>query len=673
MDKAKVIAVGSRRARLWRGLPGLALVLGLALTGLAYNLRVAVQDERVRSYFDFRVREVLHRIGERMGTYQQVLRGAAGLFEATGRVSREQFRTYAERLQLAEHYPGIQGIGYAVSVLPQERAAHLAAIRQEGFPAYTVYPDGERERYAAIVYIEPFAGRNLRAFGYDMYSEATRRKALQLAMDSGQMTLTGKVRLLQETGTQEQAGFLVYQPVYRTDRPNTTAEQRRANIIGWVYEPFRMDDFMYGLFGEYENDLNIEIYGGDTPDRQALMHSDEAKPQSRLSNLSAYESVQKLDMMGHRWTVRINATPSMLGRVDNLTPGMIGAGGTLLSLLLSALFWLLVTSRERALQTAMHMNEELLHERARLNAIIDGTRVGTWEWNVQTGATAFNSEWARIIGYSLEELGPITIDTWLKFAHPDDLQHSEEKLQQHFSGASPHYECEARMKHKLGHWVWVLDRGKVASWTADGKPLMMYGTHQDITQRKQQEESFRHDAQHDALTDLPNRVLLGDRLGRALLAAQRNKEWLALLYMDLDGFKAVNDAYGHEAGDLVLCTTARRIQGCIRVSDTLARVGGDEFVALLPDIGDETNVLALATKILDETSRPVALNPQTSVQISMSIGIALYPRHGVDAHTLLEHADAAMYRAKKGGKNAALVFDEKWPEPVARTVPSALN
>lgn len=673
MDNVDTIRASSRWARLWRSLPVVTLVLGLLLTAFAYNLRVSVLDDRAHSYFDFRVREVLHRISERMSTYQQVLRGASGLFEATGQVHREQFRTYAERLQLAEHYPGIQGIGYAVSVSTQQRAAHVAAIREEGFPAYTVYPDGEREQYAAIVYIEPFTGRNLRAFGYDMYSEAVRRKALQQAVDTGHMTMTGKVRLLQESGMQEQAGFLVYQPVYRSDRPNTSVGQRRANILGWAYEPFRMEDFLHGLFGEYENDLKIEIYDGDTLDPKALMHGDDALPQSASSPVATYETVHKLEMMGHAWTVRIRATPSMLGRVENVTPAMIGATGILLSLLLCTLFWSLVTSRDRAVQTAMHMNEALLHERARLNAIIDGTRVGTWEWNVQTGATAFNSEWARTIGYTLEELAPVSIETWTKLAHPDDLRQSDERLRQHFSGASPHYECEVRMKHKLGHWVWVLDRGKVASWTADGRPLMMYGTHQDITQRKLLEESFRHGAQHDALTGLPNRVLLGDRLDRALLAAQRGQGPLALLYMDLDGFKTINDDYGHEAGDLVLCTIARRIQGCIRVSDTLARVGGDEFVALLADIGDGQNALALAHKILTETLQPVALNEQIRVGLSMSIGIAIYPGHGVDAHTLLEHADVAMYRAKKGGKNAALVFDEEWPEPAPRTMPGALS
>ncbi|AHF02347.1 hypothetical protein THIAE_08045 [Thiomicrospira aerophila AL3] len=133
----------------------------------------------------------------------------------------------------------------------------------------------------------------------------------------------------------------------------------------------------------------------------------------------------------------------------------------------------------------MHAEQALKLQKNRLENIIWGTDVGTWEWNVQTGQTIFNEQWAAIIGYQLDELEPTTIETWLHFAHQDDLIESQNSLQAHFEGITKHYEVEARMRHKEGHWVWVLDRGKVVSWTADGKPEWMAGTHQDITQQKQ--------------------------------------------------------------------------------------------------------------------------------------------------------------------------------------------
>jgi PAS domain S-box-containing protein len=135
--------------------------------------------------------------------------------------------------------------------------------------------------------------------------------------------------------------------------------------------------------------------------------------------------------------------------------------------------------------------EALREERRRLAGIIEGTNVGTWEWNVQTGATVFNDRWAEIVGYTMEELEPVSIRTWQALAHPENLRASGELLERHFRGELDYYACETRMKHKDGHWVWVLDRGKVATWTDDGKPLLMLGTHQDITVRKQAEEELR--------------------------------------------------------------------------------------------------------------------------------------------------------------------------------------
>lgn len=139
---------------------------------------------------------------------------------------------------------------------------------------------------------------------------------------------------------------------------------------------------------------------------------------------------------------------------------------------------------------AKNAEKALKDERTRLQHVIEGTHIGTWEWNVQTGETTFNERWAEIVGYSLTELEPTTIDTWMRFAHPEDLVHSEQLLKEHFDGTRDYYDCECRMKHRNGTWVWVHDRGKIVSWTDDGKPLLMYGTHADITKRKSTESQL---------------------------------------------------------------------------------------------------------------------------------------------------------------------------------------
>ena len=147
-------------------------------------------------------------------------------------------------------------------------------------------------------------------------------------------------------------------------------------------------------------------------------------------------------------------------------------------------------SYERDVNERMKVEKELLIEQQRLTNILEGTNVGTWEWNVQTGETVFNDRWADMIGCTLNEISPVSIETWMKFTHPDDLENCHKILEKHFKGELSYYEIESRMRHKNGSWIWILDRGKVFSWTNDGKPLMMMGTHQDITERKQAEEAL---------------------------------------------------------------------------------------------------------------------------------------------------------------------------------------
>jgi len=148
--------------------------------------------------------------------------------------------------------------------------------------------------------------------------------------------------------------------------------------------------------------------------------------------------------------------------------------------------------------------EILAYEKRRLSDILKGTNIGTWEWNIQTGETIYNKRWAEIIGYTLDEISPISIETWAKFAHPDDLKISNELLEKHFKGELEYYECEGRMKHKNGHWIWVLDKGSVHSWDKDGNPLLMSGTHQDITEQKKIEGELKKSEERyqDLLTNL---------------------------------------------------------------------------------------------------------------------------------------------------------------------------
>ena len=188
-----------------------------------------------------------------------------------------------------------------------------------------------------------------------------------------------------------------------------------------------------------------------------------------------------------------------------------------------------VIELNKTMAARLRDEESIRQERERLAGIIRGTNVGTWEWNVQTGETVFNERWAEIIGHTLDELSPVSIETWMKLVHPDDLKISEERLQKHFSGELNYYECETRMRHKSGAWVWVLDRGRVTIWTDDGKPLMMMGIHQDITQHKRAEEALQASERfrRDTLDSLPSSIAVLDENG-IILAVNRSWEQFAI-------------------------------------------------------------------------------------------------------------------------------------------------
>ena len=190
----------------------------------------------------------------------------------------------------------------------------------------------------------------------------------------------------------------------------------------------------------------------------------------------------------------------------------------------------------------------------------------------------------------------------------------------------------------------------------DGKVSKVIVVSRDITERKKFEQQLLHTTHHDVLTGLPNRILLNDRLKLAIATAQRNKgQKLALMFIDLDNFKQINDTLGHIIGDQLLAESASRIHGCLRASDTVARIGGDEFVVLLPSVKTPAEAKGVAENIRNAICQPVKLNGH-SVSVSTSIGIALYPENGKDEDALLRNADAAMYLAKQSGRNTVMCF-----------------
>lgn len=421
--------------------------------------------------------------------------------------------------------------------------------------------------------------------------------------------------------------------------------------------------------------------------------------------------------------------------------------------------------------------QRLLSREQQLARVIEGSDQGYWDWNVQTDDFQVSHRWKAMLGYTADS-GPVSRQQWLSHIHPEDLPQVESSMQRHLDGLSPTYEMEMRCHSLSGGWRWVLSRGRVVERDAEGRPLMMSGTHTDITEHKihaqaQKEAAVvfdssyegimvvspagritkvnsaftritgyaeheaigsspallssgqhgpafyqdmwamvrQHDfwrgeiwnrrkngelyaellsisvvrdqagqiqhyigifsditqlkaheaeldriANFDPLTGVPNRRLLSDRMEQALTRSRRTGQCCAVCFLDLDGFKTVNDLHGHEAGDQLLIAVTERLKSVLRAGDTLARLGGDEFVLLLCDLTDNEECMPILDRILAGVAEEVAL-ASAIIRTSASVGVTLFPQDDADADTLLRHADQAMYQAKEAGKNRYQLFD----------------
>jgi diguanylate cyclase (GGDEF)-like protein/PAS domain S-box-containing protein len=295
---------------------------------------------------------------------------------------------------------------------------------------------------------------------------------------------------------------------------------------------------------------------------------------------------------------------------------------------------------------------------------LEGAGEGVWDWNMLTGAALFSRRWKEMLGYSNEEIGD-RADEWSSRVHPEDLPGVMATIQDHLDGRTPSATAEFRMRCRDGSWRWTLGRGMLVSRDDAGRPMRLVGTNADITERKLMEEQLHVLAFYDNLTRLPNRRLLGNRLSQLQAASRRTGCYGALMFLDLDHFKLLNDSHGHTVGDRLLTEAAERLKGCIRAADTAARFGGDEFVLLLGGLAaDRQQAEALAEVIAAKAQARLAEPYQLAVsradgssatithRCTVSIGVALFSGLEAREDDLLRLADRAMYQAKQSGRGA---------------------
>lgn len=327
------------------------LIIALAFTILAtISVKNEVKNEAYRE-LEFISNDLSIKISARLRSHAQLLRSGAAYITASDTVTREEWRKFNEHSRISKNLPGIQGIGYSLIISKEHLPRHIQAIKNSGFPDYVVYPQGERELYSTIVYLEPFTGRNLNAFGYDMFSDPVRRKAMEIARDSDIAMLSGKVILVQETIKNIQAGTLMYVPVYRSGMPLNTVEERRAAIKGWVYSPYRMNDLMTQILGNWDvranKPISLKIYDEDNISEEGLLFdSQHFKFKENLNSANLNFRIP-IDFNGKLWTLVFTQSDANINFFSGKVFIVMGSG-IIISFLIFAISLGLIHARYRA-------------------------------------------------------------------------------------------------------------------------------------------------------------------------------------------------------------------------------------------------------------------------------------------------------------------------------------
>lgn len=616
----------------------------------------------------------------RLEENERLLRGAAALMAADPGTTRAQWRGYVYTAQFDELPPGTLSIGYARLVVPADVPALVESMRADDLGEFDIHPAGERPLYAPIVYVEPFAGRNARAVGYDMLSEASRRAAMETARDTGHATLTHGLELVREVEAQNhQRGAIIYVPVFPAGMPAATRDERRAAVSGYVYATLRLGDLIRGVSAPAAGELVLSLYEGVSKADGALLSGDgtdgERRDDGRRPML---EAERQLQFGGATWTLHAATRPAF----EATHRDHAGARALLLGSLATALMaWLagwLARQRREARATAERARQSGREEAERLRAALaqaeqDAAAAATRYVRLLDHAafcvvtfdeagmiTGINRAGLRMLWYSESEL--VGRMPYASLYEPDELAARARDLSQDLGTpvapglptlvAKPRLgladERESTYLRKGGSRLPVHVTVTAMSDAHPGEGGYLAIAH-DLTERRRVDEYIRHLAQHDALTGLPNRTELHDRTETLLQEARRKGNRVALLLLDLDHFKHINESLGHPVGDDVLRTIADRIRGAVRPRDVVARMGGDEFAVVLANLRHDSEAELAASKILARVSEELQLAGQP-LRVTPSLGMAVFPDDGDSLTELLKSADSAMYAAKQGGR-----------------------
>lgn len=488
-------------------IPYFVLAIALLITGISTSYVATTAKAKDRLRFDSAVRDTNENIQNRLDRYITLLQATSGLFAASEQVSREEFRAFVNRLKIQKYYPGIQGIGYSVRVMPQEKDRLIAQMQKQGIKNFTIRPDFKRSEYNSIIYLEPLDRRNQVAIGFDMFTESVRRAAMSRARDTGAPIATGKVTLLQEIDNRKQAGFLIYIPVYRNGGVPDTVAQRRVELIGFAYSPFRVDNLMAGVFGNEEQQfVDFQIYDGSSVSSQNLLYSSTGGIST--SYQPRFRTTKTFNVGGQTWAIAFASRSEFETDSDEIFVPYIALGGLAISLLLFGVTQTQTRARIAAERSAdqLRTSEQALREsEERYRAFIEHSSEAIWCFELeqpvskelpeeqqiqqfyQYGYLAeCNNVMAQMYGFSYpaEMIGARLTD-FLVPSDPLNIEYLRSFIRSGYNlNAAQSYEVdkEGKPKYFLNNLVGIFENGFL---------LRAWGTQLDITQLHQVQVALR--------------------------------------------------------------------------------------------------------------------------------------------------------------------------------------
>ncbi|WP_245606868.1 bifunctional diguanylate cyclase/phosphodiesterase [Simplicispira psychrophila] len=660
----------------WPMLVACALTLSmLGITFLYWQAQERQSADKVSRDFQHAVDNIVYNIQGRIDAYELVLRGVKGFFDSSEDISQKEFQTYIDTLHLEDKKPGLQGVSMIRSLDSAEKDALLLPI----------WPTGTRTHYAPIVYIEPLTAENQKIVGFDIATRPKAWEALERARDGGEPAITRKLVLAQDVGDDNNParttpGLVMYLPLYAPQTRLDTLVQRRAALRGWVSVQFRMQAMMHGLIEKLDSDIDLHIYDGEVLNAKELLYSslntapigaDPARP-------STLHTTRQLLLGGHLWTLLLQPRPAFIAHHASTQHAWVAAMAVAGSLMLGWLAWLLMTGRERALILARDMTHELRHTRDDLVSTLNAVPDLLFELDLQGRIHRFRFARVDLLQGQPEQFaGKCLADIMSPDAAAGSMAALKEAWVTGYSGGQE-YGLELAGEHK---WFELSVARKEGGSSSAGPRFIALS--RDITERKKAQAHTLQLAYYDTLTGLPNRALLQERLHNALTAHQRLGEVGALIFLDLDNFKQINDARGHAVGDALLIQVAQRLMQQLRSGDTVARLGGDEFVVLLQHLAsDMQTAAAAALRIAEQIHSALEVPHQIDTHLyssSASMGITLFPKNVEGADDLLREADTAMCQAKKMEHNrlcffeAAMLTDAQESLALAQDVKAAME